>query len=66
MKKDWNPLDIKVYKSWVEAILDEASDELNDWESEFVESIAKRLESHKNLTEGQAIKLESIYAIKTK
>jgi len=62
----WKPLDIDVYKSWVDAILDEASDDLNAWETDFVDSIGERLVSGRNLTEAQAEKLEAIYSSKTK
>jgi len=30
MNEIWHPLNKEVYESWVEAIIDEASDELND------------------------------------
>ena len=35
----WKQLDREVYKSWVEAIINEASDKLSDWENSFIESI---------------------------
>lgn len=66
MAKIWEPQPIEVYKDWVESILSEASDELSDWESSFVENIGKRLDYGNNLTQLQAEKLESIYANKTK
>jgi len=61
----WRPQDISVYQNWVKAILDEASDSLNDWESDFIDSIQNRLDQNRNLTQSQAEKLESIYATKT-
>lgn len=65
MPLQWEPLDISVYKSWIEAIKDEASETLNDWESNFIDSIDERLSNGRNLTEGQATKLESIYSDNT-
>jgi len=66
MAKIWEPLNIEVYKSWCEAIQEEASDDLNDWEISFIESIYQRLNKNQNLTENQDKKLEDIYAAKTK
>lgn len=66
MAKIWEPQDIEIYKSWVSAILDEASDNLNDWESNFVTNIQYQLIRGKILTQPQADKLESIYTDKTK
>jgi len=65
MTKIWKPLDIETYKSWVNIILSEVSDDLNDWETKFIESISERLARNQQLTEFQAVKLESIYAEKT-
>jgi hypothetical protein len=61
----WQPQEISVYKSWVETIINEASDSLNDWETNFIENIENQLDRNRNLTEAQAEKLESIYASKT-
>jgi hypothetical protein len=60
------PLDIEVYRSWVDAILSEASDELTDWEINFIESIDQRLRGGRIPSEKQAPILERIYAEKTK
>lgn len=62
MAKIWEPQPIEVYRSWVDAIVSEASDELNEWETKFVDDMDTRLSQLRNLTEGQAEKLESIYA----
>jgi hypothetical protein len=62
MSKIWTPQPIEVYRSWVDAITSEASDKLNDWETNFVNDMDDRLSMMRNLTEGQAEKLESIYA----
>jgi len=61
MSKIWTPQSIEVNRSWVDAITSEASDKLNDWETNFVNDMDDRLSMMRNLTEGQAEKLESIY-----
>lgn len=66
MAEIWKPLSIETYQSWHKAIVDEASDELNDWESSFIESIGTRLAYGNNLSESQARNLERIYSEKTK
>jgi len=58
----WKPQLIEVYQEWIDAIVNEASDELNDWENTFVESMQGRLDNGWNLSENQANKLEQIYA----
>lgn len=62
----WKPLTQETYQSWIDAIIAEASDELSDWESEFVESVNTYLARKGTLTEKQAKILERIYAEKTK
>lgn len=62
----WKPFDKLVYDGWIDAIISEASDELNDWEIKFVESIRERLILGRELSQLQAEKLESIYAKHTK
>lgn len=61
MAKIWEPQSIDVYKSWVMAITDEASDKLNDWEMQFIGSLESKLLQYQNLTQNQAEKLEQIY-----
>ncbi len=61
MAQIWYPQDKKVYLSWIEAITTESSEELNDWEEKFIESIGTRLLTGKDLTEPMASKLEEIY-----
>jgi hypothetical protein len=58
----WQPQPIDVYVSWYTAVIDEASDQLNDWEMNFIESIGEQLRQGRNLSEKQAEKLENIYA----
>ena len=65
MSKIWEPQLIHVYKTWVDAIIDEAQDKLNDWESNFVDSIENQIDNNRNLSQKQAEILERIYAEKT-
>lgn len=58
----WEPQPIEVYRSWVDAILSEALDELNEWETNFVNDMDERLSLMRQLTQAQAEKLETIYA----
>ncbi len=61
----WKPKDPDLLKSWVDSIMKEASDELTDWESRFVDDMNTRLDKGYVLTEDQENKLEEIYAEKT-
>ncbi len=65
MAEIWKPQPIEIYQSWVDAIVSEASDDLNDWENKFIDNIQIRLNFGNQLTEEQAKKLESIYSEKT-
>jgi len=56
----WKPKDKEILQHWIDVILDEASDELDDWESSFLESIQNRLH-YNTLTEAQESKLEDLY-----
>lgn len=53
------------FRRWVDAIKDEASDKLNDWELNFIDSIDRQLGAGRDLSERQIEKLETIYAEKT-
>lgn len=66
MAEVWHPQPIEIYQSWVDAIIEEASDELNDWETKFMDNIQIRLNFGNQLTEEQARKLEEIYTTVTK
>ena len=66
MAKIWEPQPIEVYKEWIDAIVNEASDDLNVWETSFLDSLGDRLASGRNLSEAQANKLETMYSEKTK
>ena len=61
MSEMWKPQPIEVYRSWVDAITSEASEELNDWEINFVNDMDEKLSGLRQLTQSQAEKLESIY-----
>lgn len=64
MAEIWKPQTVEVYKSWVDALKNEASDELTNWEIDFIDSIENQL-TFRNLSEKQAEILERIYANKT-
>ena len=57
----WKPRDKEILQNWIDTIIDESSDELNDWENSFIENINQRLVVYGQLTELQEEKLESIY-----
>lgn len=66
MSKIYKPQSKEVIQSWIDAILEEASDKINDWEANFIDSIQTSLNRYGKLTEAQENKLENIYAEKTK
>lgn len=66
MSRIWQSQPREVLQSWIDAILEEASDDLNDWESYFINDMAIRIANGWSITETQERKLESIYAEKTK
>ncbi len=61
----WKPQPFEVLTQWINDILEEASDDLNDWETKFIEDMNIRVNNKWPLTETQEKKLESIYADKT-
>jgi hypothetical protein len=61
MAELWRQQPIEVYQGWLEAIESEASDKLNDWETQFIGSMQTKLLKGHNLTEFQAKKLEEVY-----
>lgn len=65
MAKIWQPQPFEVLQQWVDDILEEASDKLNDWETRFIDDIAIKVANKWPLTQSQEEKLESIYAEKT-
>lgn len=61
MSEIWKPHAPEVYKSWVEAIEEEASEKLSQWETKFVADISYKLQRGWQLSRAQADKLEAIY-----
>lgn len=61
MAELWKPQSIETYKTWVDALVTEASEKMNDWETTFIANITMRLDSGVNLTEPQAEILERLY-----
>ena len=66
MAEIWKPQPKEVLLIWIEAIVTEASDELNDWESGFIDGIKYQLDYKDHLSEVQEGHLERIYTEKTK
>lgn len=65
MAKIWQQQPFEVLQQWIDDILEEASDELNDWETKFIDDMRIRVMNKWPLTQTQEEKLESIYADKT-
>jgi hypothetical protein len=61
----WKPQSHEVLESWITAILEEASDDLNDWETNFIEDMTIRIANKWQLSQKQEETLEKIYANKT-
>jgi len=57
---------LKTEKYWLDTILTEASDNLTEWETGFIDSIRIRLGYNRECTPTQHDILERIYAEKTK
>lgn len=66
MAEIWKPLTIETYQSWIDALINESTDDLNDWEIKFIHSLEFKLNAGWQLTQAQAEILERIYAEKTK
>ncbi len=62
----WKLVDFETLEHWIDTILDEASDELTDWENTFINDIAIRVKNKWKLSQKQEEILERIYAEKTK
>lgn len=58
--------DEKTLRYWIDTIVNEASDKLSDWETNFIESIDAQLRLKGSLSPRQIEILERIYAEKTK
>lgn len=66
MSKIWQPKPNETLQYWLDTILDEAVDDLTEWEANFIDSVGIRITRKLNLSEKQEQILESIYAEKTK
>lgn len=62
----WKPQPREVIKSWIDAIITEASDDLTAWELKFISDIEIKVDNGWMLTQKQEEILERIYAEKTK
>jgi len=56
---------LKVYREWIETILNEAEDRLSDWERNFIESISNQMDERGWISDKQVVVLERIYSSKT-
>ena len=65
MAKIWRQQPFEVLLQWVEAIIVEASDDLNAWETNFINDIQIRIVNQWSLTQRQEEILEKIYTEKT-
>lgn len=62
----WKPQSNEILRYWIDTIINEASDNLNEWEMKFIEDMCARIDLKISLTQAQEAKLEQIYANKTK
>lgn len=62
----WRPYDESTYRMWLDAIVDEASDELTDWESKFINDIRVQIDFNSNFSRAQSDQIERIYTKYTK
>ena len=62
MAEVWKSQSPDIYKAWLQTILDEATDELSNWETKFIDDITSKVMNGWALTQFQAEKLEEIYA----
>lgn len=65
MAEIWKPKDPELLLSWWIAIVDEAQDELNEWEAGFISNIEWSVKNKRPLSENQEKTLERIYTEKT-
>lgn len=61
----WKPQPNEVLAHWLETILEEASDQLNNWENKFIHDMTILIANKWQLTQAQEETLEKIYAEKT-
>lgn len=65
MPKIWKQQPWEVLEQWINDILTEASDDLNDWETKFIDDMMVKVANRWSLTQAQEEKLESIYVKRT-
>lgn len=65
MAEIWKPQSPVVHREWLAAITLEASDKLNDWQTNFISSMEDKLDRGLKLTQNEEQKLEQIYATNT-
>lgn len=65
MAEVWKSKGLDTCRQWLETILLESEEKLNDWERTFLGSIEDKLDMGRVLTRAQEEKLEQIYAEKT-
>ena len=61
----WKPQPNEVLQKWVDDVITEASDDLNEWETNFINDMKIRIDNRWELTRTQQDRLEQIYADKT-
>jgi hypothetical protein len=66
MARIWRSVGFETLRYWVDTITDEASDQLSEWEMNFLVDISIRVCNRIPLTQPQEEKLEQIYAKYTK
>lgn len=66
MPRIWRSVGYDTLRHWIDAINEEASDQLSDWEMRFMTDINIRVSNRIPLTQAQEEKLEQIYATHTK
>jgi hypothetical protein len=62
----WKPKETELLKSWLDAIMNEASDDLNSWELKFITDMEVAIINRWSITQAQEEKLEQIYTKYTK
>lgn len=66
MAEVWKAKDKETIQSWIDALKEEASEDLSSWEIDFIDKCQIGLNHYGSLTEKMEGILERIYAEKTK
>lgn len=61
MAEIWKPQPVIVYQNWILMIETDSGNGTNDWETRFIEDMKVKLDMGRDLSQGQAEKLEEIY-----